>query len=74
MTYDIVPAICIHRAEYVLTWEKKLEKGKPWSRAKAQASRDAHARSPKVEKIRLEINTQTMAVVALLDPVAVRNI
>lgn len=51
-----------------------MGKGKPLSRAKAQASRDAHARVPKVENIRVEINVQTMAVVAPLDPVAVRNI
>ena len=72
--YISVLAIYVHQAEDVLTWEKKLEKGKPWSRAKAQASRDAHARSPKVENMRPEINVQTMAVVAFLDPVAVRNI
>ena len=57
----------------VLTWAKYLEKGKPWSRAKAQASRDAHARVPNVEKMRVEIKAQAMAVVAPLDPVAVKN-
>lgn len=73
-TFDIVLANSIHHAEDGLTWEKNFEKGKPWSRAKARASRDAHARVPKVENMSVEINAQTMAVVALLDPVAVRNI
>ena len=56
------------------TFAKKVEKGKPLSREKAQARRDAHARSPNVEKIRVEISVHTMAVVAPLDLVALRKI
>ena len=56
------------------TLAKKPEKGKPLSREKAQARRDAHARSPNVEKIRVEISAHTMAVVAPLDLVAFRKI
>lgn len=43
------------------------------SRAKAQANRDAHAKSPNVAKMRVEIRALTIAVVAPLDPVAVRK-
>ena len=56
------------------TFAKKSEKGNPLSREKAQARRDAHARSPNVEKMRVEISAHTMAVVAPLDLVAFKKI
>lgn len=59
------------RLEFLLTLDKKLEKGRPLSREKAQVWREAEARKPKeaqiTSAIRMEVMTEapTKELVAL---------
>lgn len=57
-----------------LTFLKRRERGRPLSREKAQACRDAEAMKPKVAKTYIANRTEMIAVVPALDWMALRKI
>lgn len=52
------------------TYAKKFEKGRPWSRAKAQVRRDTEAKMPNVDANAMTRIVHIIAVAALVEPVA----